>query len=136
MRKELVCWHCGRNLDDIPRPIRPSMRCPGCRMDLHTCRMCRHYNTRYIGDCAHDKADKVLDKQQANYCTYFTPRPDAHSPQENEAAEDAKAKLAALFGEGDAQTDESPEDENALTPGERARREAEALFDTEKLRKS
>jgi len=136
MRKELVCWQCGRTLEDIPRPIRPSMRCPGCRADLHACRMCRHYNTRYIGGCGHDKADKVLDKGQANYCTYFTPRPDAHSPQRNEAAEDAKAKLAALFGEAGQQDGTLSDDDPSMSPGERAKREAEALFDPDKLGKS
>jgi len=133
MKKELACWHCGESLKDVPRPIRPSMRCPSCRADLHACRMCRHHDTRYIGDCAHEQADKVLDKEKANYCTYFSPRPDAHSPKQNEAADHAKAELAALFGDTGESEGASADDAESLSAGERARREAEALFDPKKL---
>ncbi len=130
MKGDLVCWQCGGSLKDMPRPIRSSMRCPTCRADLHACRMCRHYNTRYIGDCDHDKADKVLDKTNANYCTYYSPRPNAHAEQRDVKGERAKAELAALFGDDAAESEKEAE---PLSPGERAKRDAEALFDPGKL---
>lgn len=132
MKKEVVCWCCGNSIDDVPRPIRPSMRCPTCRADLHACRLCRHYDTRYIGDCAHEQADKVLDKKKANYCTYYSPRPDAHSPVRDDNASRAKADLAALFGEEVESGEGSPDGADPLSPSERARREAEALFNLPK----
>ena len=80
MGNKLVCWRCGGSLDDVPRPIRRLSRCPHCRNDLHVCRLCIHYTTRYIGECAHDRAERVLDKTAANFCSHFRPRADAHLP--------------------------------------------------------
>lgn len=132
---ELVCWKCGAYLKDVPRPIRPSMRCPDCRADLHACRMCRHYDKRYIGQCAHDQADKVLDKEQANYCTYFTPRPHAHAHGErsDDAKDRAHAELAALFGETPAAANQQRSGKTKSSTS-RAQLDAEALFDPTRLR--
>jgi len=131
---ELVCWKCGASLKDVPRPLRPSMRCPACRADLHACRMCRHYDKRYIGHCAHDQADKVFDKEQANYCTHFVPRPHAHASGADDARDRAQAELAALFGEH-TPPDPEPEPTNGnQSSGSRAQHDAEALFDPAKLK--
>jgi len=128
MKKELLCWHCGGSLHDVPRPLRPSMRCPSCQFDLHVCRMCRYYDARYIGGCSHDRADKVLDKQHANYCTHFKPDPTAFK-EAHEAPEDhARDELAALFGDQPCAPKEEPKDESIMSSAEKARRDANALF--------
>ena len=128
MNKELVCWHCGASLRDLPRPLRSSMRCPQCQADLHVCRLCRYYDPRYIGGCSHDRADKVLDKQRANYCTHFTPKPGAFEDPAHEPYSQARDALATLFGDESAATGDDPAEDSPLSPAERARREAEALF--------
>ncbi len=141
MAKELVCWQCGASLKSVPLPLSRLAECPRCRADLHVCRMCKHYDTRYIGECRHDRADRVLDKTHANFCTHFRPRPDAHDPAANAEADAARARLEALFG-----MQEDPEDPSGETPeqdeqpaasergegpkseAERAREQLEALF--------
>lgn len=128
MKRELLCWHCGGSLHDVPRPLRPSMRCPSCQVDLHACRMCRSYDPRYIGGCSHDRADKVLDKQHANYCTHFRPDPTAFKEQPQAAADQARDELAALFGEQPCAPQEQLPAGSALSSSERARTQAEALF--------
>jgi len=98
MAGRVVCWSCGSPLDGVPRPIRRHTLCPECRADLHVCRMCVHFDRHLIGQCAHDRADKVLDKTQANYCTYYSPRPNAYEAS-GAAAEDASlGELERLFG--------------------------------------
>lgn len=129
MGSKLVCWQCGESLRGVPRPIRRLARCPTCRADLHVCRLCRHYDPGVLGECRHDRADRVLDKAQANFCTYFRPRPGAHVPRSDSAAETARGELEALFGireEGEAAAPRATRDPKAEV--ERARRELEAMF--------
>ncbi len=130
MSNKLVCWQCGGSLVDVPRPIRRLTRCPHCRCDLHVCRLCTHYTTRYIGECSHDRAERVLDKTAANFCAHFRPRANAHLPPVNPELEQASAALGALFGideggdSGGVKLRAGPD----LEAAERARRELESLF--------
>ena len=93
---KLVCWQCGGSLAAIRRPIRHGARCPACRADLHVCRQCRHHAPKVRGECDHDRADRVIDKTSANYCTYFRP---AQGAWRGDAGRDrARDDLAELFG--------------------------------------
>lgn len=130
-KKNLVCWSCGQSLKDVPRPIRRFTACPQCRAELHVCLMCEHHDRHYIGECSHDRADRVMDKTAANYCTYYVPRPDAYAGGSAAAPGDAsRGALDALFGLEGAPADGAAEDPAATR--ERARAELEALFDVKK----
>ena len=54
----VVCWNCGRDLADIPRPISRHSNCPECFTDLHCCRLCKHFLPERVGICAEDRADR------------------------------------------------------------------------------
>lgn len=126
MAGRLVCWKCGGALREVPRPIRRLSRCPHCRAELHTCRLCAHYDPRVLGECVHERAERVVDKTVANFCTYFRPRPDAHQPPPARKTDEAAAALGALFGvETDADKAAGRPDPQA---GDKARRELDALF--------
>jgi len=143
MADKLVCWQCGGRLKGVPRPIRRFAECPECHADLHVCVMCRHYDTRLIGECNQDHADRVVDKHHANFCTYFKPRPDAYDPRAGAEAQAARERLQALFGihrpdaaaGPEAAGEEAPKETRkepaaaAKSEAERAREELEALFD-------
>jgi hypothetical protein len=127
MAIRLNCWSCGERLEDLPRRITRFTRCPVCRSDLHVCRLCRHHDPTILGECRHERADRVVDKEQANFCTYFRPRRDAHTATADTAADSSRAALDALFG---------IEAEDATTPkadpraaAKRAREELDSLFD-------
>lgn len=112
---------------DIPKRITRFTRCPICRSDLHVCRLCRHHDPAILGECRHERADRVVDKEQANFCTHFRPRRDAHKATADPAANASRAALDALFG---------IEDEDATVPkpepraaARRAREELDRLFD-------
>ncbi|MFO7287636.1 MAG: hypothetical protein LOD94_15710 [Gammaproteobacteria bacterium] len=125
----LVCYRCGAALDSLSLPWARRDECPRCRAELHVCRMCTHYAPRLSRGCDEDDAPDVRDKETANFCDYFRPRPDAFDAGRAAASAAARAELAKLFGDagGDSASPiaDAADAENA---SERALREAEALF--------
>jgi hypothetical protein len=99
-------------------------------VDLHVCCLCRHYDPGILGECRHERAERVVDKKQANFCTYFRPRPSAHTTPEDTAADSSRAALDALFGIEDEDRGTSKADPKAAA--RRARQELDALFDLDK----
>lgn len=115
---------------DIPKRITRFARCPVCRSDLHVCRLCRHHDPAILGECRHERADRVVDKQQANFCTHFRPRRGAHTPTTDTAADASRAALDALFGI-DGEADNASKTDPTAT-AKRARQELDRLFDLDK----
>lgn len=101
MSNSLVCWKCGASLEDVLIPFSRREECPACHTDLHVCRMCEFYDTSVAKSCREPVADEVQDKEKANFCGYFKPIPNAYRSGDSSEADEAKAKLAALFGEED-----------------------------------
>lgn len=95
---ELVCWKCGASLAQLPLPLSRLAECPQCRAYLHCCRLCEFHNPRLTGQCDETRAEEVRDRESANFCDWFRPRPDAHRPAGGEKTAAAKARLDALFG--------------------------------------
>ena len=126
MANTLECWKCGESLKGVPRPVTRFTRCPVCRSDLHVCRLCRHYDPKVLGECRHERADRVVDKEQANFCTYFRPRRDAHTGVEDQADRTARAALDALFGLEDEDRAGTASDPKAAV--NRAREQLSDLF--------
>lgn len=128
MAKDLVCWRCAGSLKSVARPISRLARCPSCGVDLHACRLCRHYNPRLIGRCAHDHADPPLDREHANFCQYFRPVTLTTEGREYRAAQRAKADLEALFGSANGREGTAKGVPDTRSDAERAREELEKLF--------
>ena len=99
MSQRLSCYRCGYSLDALPLPLGRRDECPSCVAELHVCRMCLMYDPREPTGCTEEDALEVLDKAHANFCDYFKPNPDAHSPGLMQAHNRAASELAALFGE-------------------------------------
>lgn len=128
---KLSCWKCAQDLKDIPRPFSRFAECPACRCELHVCRMCRHYNPRYTGDCDHDIADKVLDKDKSNFCSYFKPRFGLSAGEDIEGKKQAQHELNQLFGESSLNNSQgSDEVEQEQSNAEKARSELDDLFNS------
>ena len=85
--------------------------------------------------CHEDRADPPLQKENANFCDFFAPRPDAFSPQTTTKSDTARGELDNLFGstpEADEapeppQTDEPPNDE-PLSKEAQAKKALDDLF--------
>lgn len=66
-----TCWNCGQSLGDSDY-FREST-CPSCRKYTHVCKNCRFYAPGRPNSCLEPIADKVTDKERANFCGYFEP---------------------------------------------------------------
>ena len=137
----LVCWNCGENLNDMPRPISRHASCPRCFNELHCCRLCRHYDPQKTATCFEDRAEPPLQKENANFCDFYAPRFDAFEAGNADKSNSARADLEALFGgESGENSDQNPDaqahspqdpfaaSEEALSREEQARRRLDDLF--------
>lgn len=103
---ELRCFRCGASLAALSLPLSRRDACPSCSVHLHVCRMCRFFDPAVPKQCREDDAEEVTDKERANFCEWFEPDPNAFDPARAGDAVAAEAKLAALFGEGEASAEE------------------------------
>ena len=89
------CFHCGR---EIVFKDRVGFRdeCPQCDRPLHACLNCGFYDPTYNNQCRETQAERVVDKNRANFCEYFRPRT-AAAAKPVSPADSGRAKLDALF---------------------------------------
>lgn len=120
----LVCWKCGASLADFTLPLRRLEECRQCHAELHVCKLCEWYSISVAKHCRETVAEEVKDKERANFCDYFKPRPGAYVVANVDAASKAQAELDALFGGGAKSVEPSAAD--------KARAELEALFGKKK----
>ena len=89
------CFHCGR---EIPAKERVGFRdrCPACDRPAHACFNCDFYDPAYNNQCRETQAERVVHKDRANFCEYFTPRKGGGA-NVSPAGTDTRAKLDSLF---------------------------------------
>ena len=88
----MTCARCGTDLPAPPWSRRDA--CGKCGADLHACVQCAFYAPGSYNDCSEPQADRVVDKERANFCDWFRPG-DRGATKSAEA--DARATLEALF---------------------------------------
>jgi hypothetical protein len=89
------CARCGATLPPPPHSRRDA--CASCGADLHACFQCDFYAPGAYNDCREPQADRVTDKERANFCDFFRPAggtPRAGSP---DTGSEVRARLDALF---------------------------------------
>jgi len=112
----IACAGCGTpHTYDMQLGFREE--CERCAADLHVCLTCRFYDKYADNECRETEADPVPQKDRRNLCEYWKPRGEQ---AEVSAADEAKAKLAALFGGAAPAPSPSSDDEH--------KRKLEALF--------
>ena len=90
------CFHCGRQLELTQRVAFREV-CPGCGRSLHVCLNCDFYDPTFNNQCREPQAERVVDKDRANFCEYFSPPRTTEPPRRSTPDHDARAKLDALF---------------------------------------
>lgn len=91
------CWACGtdRMFDGL---VGRSARCDRCGADLRCCNNCRFHDTAAYNECSEPSAERVVDKDRANFCDYFSPAPAGARPAGSPAAgSGATSDLEKLF---------------------------------------
>lgn len=89
------CFHCARDLTTRER-VGFRDRCPACDRPVHACLNCDFYDPAYNNQCRETQADRVVDKDRANFCEYFAQRRSGVAKTAARAG-DARANLDALF---------------------------------------
>ncbi|HLW56915.1 MAG TPA: hypothetical protein VKY27_05985 [Bacteriovoracaceae bacterium] len=91
-----ACYKCGT---ELPKSfsvfISRSDTCTQCRTDIRCCRMCQFYDPQSYNECRESSADRITDKEKANFCDYFKLSSSYNDP--NKEREDQLARAAALF---------------------------------------
>jgi hypothetical protein len=98
MADELQCWRCGASLASFRLPIGRTEECGACHSQLHVCRLCKFYDRGRPKQCREDDAEEVRDKERANFCDWFKPRPGAFDAAGAAAEAAARSAVDALFG--------------------------------------
>jgi hypothetical protein len=89
------CFHCGRQIE-IKERVGFRDTCPACDRPLHVCLNCEFYDPAYNNQCRETQAERVVDKDRANFCEYFSARTADANPRLSKAG-DVRAKLDDLF---------------------------------------
>lgn len=124
----MQCWKCGSMLKHVLLPFSRYEECSICKADLHVCLSCHHYDPRVNDACREDRAEFVLDKDKANFCDYFKVNPRAHKSKDSTEAEQARRKLAELFGEPVSEPDTDTAAAKPQSEAEKALAELKRLF--------
>ncbi len=89
------CARCGREVEVASVSRRDT--CPGCGADLRACVQCAFYCPGAYNDCREPQAERVLDKERANFCDYFRPASGAGAARAEDVKAQVRARLDALF---------------------------------------
>jgi len=92
--KIMNCAFCGHKVKLTDKVMRRDV-CPHCSRDLRCCRQCNFYDHHAYNECKEVMAERVIDKERANFCNYFVPRGSSLSVPDRAA--DAREALEALF---------------------------------------
>jgi hypothetical protein len=95
-----ICHRCRKTLNLGDRIGRREL-CSFCGADLHVCLNCAFYESGVYNDCREPQAERVLNKDRANFCDYFlfrngSDKTPPSSPDEISATD----RLEALFSKG------------------------------------
>lgn len=94
MPQQLICHSCKQELE-LEEKVGRQDTCPQCQAYLHCCLNCRFYDPTAYNECREPSAERVVDKEQGNFCDYFEPGPTVR--KSSDQATDAKKALEDLF---------------------------------------
>lgn len=89
-----VCFSCGTQHTQESR-VSYREECSKCGADAHVCKNCEFYDVKAYNECREPAAERVVEKERANYCDYFSPA--AGVVEKISSAEQLKAAAEALF---------------------------------------
>lgn len=94
--RHMRCYVCHKDVEIVERVGRRDT-CPHCDGDLHICRNCEFYDPEAYNECRETEAARVLDKESANFCDYFSPSSREGGDRPGDPKADAKKKLEEMF---------------------------------------
>ena len=99
MDDRVHCWKCGAILDlDPEEPVGRSTTCDLCGADVRACLGCAFHDVKRDNECREPIAERVLERDRANFCGFFRLDVDGRGGVIDPAVDEAKRRLEALFG--------------------------------------
>jgi hypothetical protein len=68
----MKCFFCNKDVY-IEGKIGRNDTCPHCNRDLRCCRQCDFYGQDAYNECREVAAERIVEKERANFCDFFTP---------------------------------------------------------------
>ena len=66
----MKCTFCNKEINIADRVARTDV-CPRCGRDLRCCKQCSFYDPHAYNECKEVSAERITDKERANFCDYF-----------------------------------------------------------------
>lgn len=89
------CHRCGKAREGSG-PVGRTETCDGCGADLHVCRNCDFHDLAAYNECRESRAERVLEKDLANFCDWFRGKQAARKKGTTDQ-DTARKKLETLF---------------------------------------
>ena len=68
----IKCYNCDADTGlETAQSISRNEDCDKCSADLRCCKMCEFYDPKAYNECREPSADRILEKEKANFCDYF-----------------------------------------------------------------
>jgi hypothetical protein len=94
----IKCFNCKKDLNNLAYfKITRRETCYSCEADLHSCKMCEFYDTTSYNDCRESNADRIVEKEKANFCDYFSLNKNCE--EQGNAKEELMNKANSIFKE-------------------------------------
>ena len=92
----IACHACGATAE-VLGVVSRSARCARCGADLRCCLNCRFHESSAYNECLEPSAERVLEKDRANFCDYFSPAGEAAAAGAAKPADSPLGDLEKLF---------------------------------------
>jgi len=92
----MKCVFCNKSIK-LTEKVSRRDTCPQCGRDLHCCKQCKFYDPGAYNECKEVAAERIIDKERANFCDFFLPRGAKGGRGSFDRTKEAKAALEALF---------------------------------------
>ena len=90
----MKCAFCGKEIK-LEDKVSRKDTCQHCGRDLRCCKQCKFHDVHAYNECREVSAERVVEKERANFCDYFIPRGSSQGKVNKE--QEAKKALEALF---------------------------------------
>ena len=93
-----TCYACHKTLSlDAEQKILRHEECEHCQIELYCCKMCVFYDSKVYNECREPLAERIVDKEKANFCSYFKL---GHCSNSGQSKDDLLSAAEALFKKG------------------------------------
>ena len=92
----MECVFCNKDVQ-IKHKICRQDTCPHCHRDLRCCKQCKFYDPNAYNECREVAAERIVDKERANFCDFFAVRGSKACSGSYNRTKEAKEALEALF---------------------------------------